>query len=102
MILYNLSKALGLAGYYDECLEICEESIYLAKKTSRCSCLGEVLYNCAWALTKRDQEGDHALAAHYADQSRNFFLIMGNTTYVEIVNDFIKRNRLNSEKNNSI
>ena len=94
MILYNLSKALGMAGYYDECLEVCEESIHLAKKTSRCSCLGEVLYNCAWILVKRNQEGDHVAAANYADQSRSFFRIMGNTTYVKIIEDFIKKNKL--------
>lgn len=97
MILYNLSKALGMAGYFDECLEVCEESIHLAKRTSRCGCLGEVLYNCAWILVRRNQEGDYIVAANYAEQARNFFRIMGNTAYANAVEDFIRMNNLDSK-----
>lgn len=98
MVLYNLSKALGMAGYYDECLEICDEGIHLAKKTSRCTFLGEMLYNRAWALVKRNQEGDYIAAANYADQSRNFFQIIGNTTYAKLIEDFIESNNLDNKK----
>ena len=91
MILYNLSKALGSAGYYDECLEICEQSIHLARKTSRCSHLGKALYNRAWALMERNQDGDRVSAAHYAKQSRDFFKIMGDTTGVRFVDALIEK-----------
>lgn len=96
MILYNLSKALGMAGYYDECLEICEESIHLAKKTARCSHLGKALYNRAWALVKRNQDGDYTAAASYAEQARNFFQIMGDAAGVKFVNTFIEKYCLNN------
>ena len=95
MVLYNLSKALGIAGYYDECLEICDECIHIAKRTARCTYLGEVLYNRAWALVKRNQDGDMMAAANYAAQARNFFYIMGDTNYVRRTDTFIEVNKLN-------
>lgn len=94
MVLYNLSKALGMVGYYDECLEICDECIHLAKKTSRCTYLGEVLYNRAWALVRRNQNSDRIAAAHFAAQSRNFFEVMGNVSAIKFVEDFIDKNDL--------
>lgn len=94
MVLYNLSKALGMAGYYDECLEICDEGIHLAKKTSRCTFLGEILYNRAWVLVKRNQQGDRLNAANCAEQARSFFQIMGHENYVKIVTGFIRTNNL--------
>lgn len=98
MILYNLSKALGSAGYYDECLEICDQSIHLARKTSRCSHLGKALYNRAWVLMKRNQEGDRASAVRYAKQSRDFFKIMGDTTGIRFVDTFIEKYGLVDEE----
>lgn len=97
MILYNLSRALGKDGYYDECLAICDESILLAKKTSRCTYLGQVLYNRAWVLVKRNQGGDRCAALQFAEQSRNFFQIMGDADSVKFVKDFIDKNNLDGE-----
>lgn len=95
MILYNLSKVLGRAGYYEECLGVCDESIHLAKRTSRCQYLGEVLYNRAWALTMRNQEGDRIAAAQYAEYARRFFQIMGKSDAVKFVDGFIDKHKLN-------
>lgn len=97
MVLYNLSKALGTAGYYDECLEVCDEGIHLAKKTSRCTFLGEMLYNRAWVLVKRNQKGDRSNAANCAEQAHSFFRIMGNTRYINAVERFIESNNLNEK-----
>lgn len=101
MVLYNLSKALGTAGYYDDCLKICDEGIHLAKKTSRCTFLGEMLYNRAWALVKRNQEGDRSNAVNCAEQAKSFFRIMGNTRYVNLVVKFIESNNLDEKPHNS-
>lgn len=98
MILYNLSRALGKDGYYDECLAICDESILLAKKTARCTYLGQVLYNRAWVLVKRNQGEDQCAALHFAEQSRNFFQIMGDVDSVKFVEDFIDKNNLDGKK----
>ena len=95
MILYNLSKVLGRAGYYDECLAVCDESIHLAKKTSRCQYLGEVLYNRAWSLVMRNQDGDRVAAAHCAKYAKSFFQIMGNLNAVKFVDGFIEKHKLN-------
>lgn len=62
MILYNLSKYLGLEGRYDECIAICEKGIKLAQKTGRSSYLPQTFYNKAWALIKRNGMGDVELA----------------------------------------
>lgn len=58
MVLYNLSKFLGLAERYDECISICSIGIKLARETGRCFLLAKTLYNLAYALDKRNKPGD--------------------------------------------
>lgn len=58
MILYNLSKYLGLSGRFDECIKVCDVGIRLANVTGRCPLLSETLFNRAWALVQRNQPGD--------------------------------------------
>lgn len=65
MILYNLSKLLGLAGRYDECIHICEEGIKLATETGRCADLATTYYNLAWALYYRNRVGDKDCSLQY-------------------------------------
>jgi len=98
MILYNLSKVLGLAGYYDECLEICDQGIRLARMTARCSHLGKTLYNRAWALIKRNEDGDYSAAAQSAALSRNFFQIMGDGAGVQSIDALIEKYGLDVRK----
>ena len=62
MVLYNLSKILGLENRYDECLDICDKGILLAQKTGRCPCLHLMLYNKAWILLKKNRS-EHLLKA---------------------------------------
>lgn len=62
MILYNLSKYLGTTGKFDECIEICDTGIRIARESGRCSFLDKMFYNKGWALTKRGRVQD-ALAA---------------------------------------
>lgn len=95
MILYNLSKMLGLSGYYDECIEICDQAINLARRTSRCTLFGKILYNRAWALLQRNQAGDRDAAEHFTSQARNFFQIMGDSASTEFIDKFIANNGLN-------
>ena len=61
-ILYNLSKYLGLAQRYDECIEICDLGIRISRETRKCSQLDKLLYNKAWSLLKRRQEQDEMIA----------------------------------------
>lgn len=96
MVLYNLSKILGMAGYYDECIHICDESIRLARTTSRCPYLGKTLYNRAWALIRRNQDGDVAAAAYSAKQAHCFFQIMGDIVAANYIDEFIFQNNLNT------
>ncbi len=61
-ILYNLSKLLGLAGRYDECIEVCNQGIRIARQTGRCTDLATTLYNQAWALLRRNLDNDRQIA----------------------------------------
>ena len=62
MVLYNLSKHLGMAARYEECIAVCDEGIRVSRETSRCSHLDRLLYNKAWALLKRGQVEDRPAA----------------------------------------
>lgn len=66
---YNLSKLLGLTGRYDECIEVCEKGIRLAKRSGRTNRLSLTYFNCAWSLLKRGNPGDRELAKKYAYRS---------------------------------
>lgn len=65
MILYNLSKYLGLSKRYSECISICEEGIKLAVETGRCSHLSETYYNLSWSLYHRNRPGDKEASLYY-------------------------------------
>lgn len=58
IILYNLSKYLGLENRYEECIRICDKGILLAQKTGRSQFFATTLFNKAWALLKRNSLGD--------------------------------------------
>lgn len=76
MILYNLSKYLGLNGQYDECIEVCDLGIRLARKTGRCTELGETLFNRGWALLSRNRAGDREAAKATLEQAIAFAEVM--------------------------
>lgn len=77
MILYNLSKYLGLYGQYDECIEICDIGIRIARKTGRCAQLAKTLYNRGWALLRRNQTGDYEAAKESFKQAYHIADAMG-------------------------
>lgn len=76
MVLYNLSKVLGLQGRYDESIEICDLGIRVARQTGRASYLAGTLYNRAWSLEKRGRPHDHELARDCALQAHQMANIM--------------------------
>lgn len=76
LILYGLSKLLGLSGRYDECIEICNQGINLARQTGRASMLALTLYNLAWALVKRGNEWDIEPAKRYAKEAYYMSIIV--------------------------
>ena len=52
MILYNLSKWLGLRGRYKEAIEICDIGIESCQNSGRAKLLCRILYNKAWSMSK--------------------------------------------------
>lgn len=92
LILYNLSKMLGMVGRYDECIAVCNDAIRLAKSTGRCSFLAKILYNKAWALLRRGEIGDSLAAQHTAKMAYNMAAIMGKMKSAEHYRHFIEEN----------
>lgn len=90
MILYNLSKFLGLSGRYDECIEICDLGIRIARVTGRCPMLGETLYNRAWALIRRNRTGDRDVAEKTLKQAIYFSDVMENQKHTEIMRQYFE------------
>ena len=50
MVLYSLSKYLGLSGEYRRCIAVCDRGIALARESGCCGFLSRTLYNRGWAL----------------------------------------------------
>lgn len=92
LILYNLSKYLGCSSRYDECIEIADQGIRIARNTGRCSFLDGLLYNRAWALIRRKRPGDWDAAVLSAKQAYNFALIMEKVDVIELYSSFISNN----------
>lgn len=88
MILYNLSKFLGLSGRYDECIEICDLGIRIARTTGRCPLLGETLFNRAWALIQRNRPGDKEVAERTLKHAIYFSCSIENQQITETMNIF--------------
>ena len=93
MVLYNLSKYLGLEGRYDECIAICDRGIKLAQVTGRCSCLSQTLYNKAWALVKRKGAGDREPAMKAATRAYNVAEALDNQHLTDHIRKFIEDNQ---------
>ena len=90
MVLYNLSKVLGLQGRYDECIEICDQGIRIARQSGRAYCLAGTLYNRAWSLEKRGQPNDHELARDCALQAYQMAVIMQKEKSAALYRKFIQ------------
>lgn len=92
MILYNLSKCLGQAGRFDECIGICDSGVQLARATGRCQYLCLTLYNRGWALLNRGQPGDREASQNSMMQAYQFACAMGNETEMQYCRTFWARN----------
>ena len=91
MILYNLSKCLGLAGEYSDCIAVCDKGIQIARETGRCGCLAETLYNRAWSLARRMLPGDFEQAEATALDAYNAAVVMGKNDAATRYKAFIDR-----------
>lgn len=91
MVLYNLSKLLGMSGRYDECIAVCDLGIRIARTSSRCNALGETLFNRGWALPQRNLPGDVEAAKLSIKQAYWFANVIGQMEEVEIFANFYKK-----------
>lgn len=97
MILYNLSKCFGLAGKYNECIEICDHGIRIARETGRCNFLERMLYNRAWSLSKRNYPGDMEQSKQSAKLAFYMATAMGKLNSAEHYKRFIEKTFPESE-----
>lgn len=89
MVLYNLSKYLGCAKRYDECIEVCDLGIRIARETGRCNYLSLTMYNKAWALAKRNSQGDLDMARVVGNYAKQLARIMGDLPFYDHVEQFL-------------
>lgn len=94
LVLYNLSKCLGCTERYDECIEICNVAIRIARETGRCDCLASMLYNRAWSLCKKENltEAERNIAEESAMLALYMAKAMANQKSVEHYTKFIQTN----------
>lgn len=92
MVLYNLSKMLGLDGRYDECIEVCNLAIRIAKSTGRCSQLDKTLYNRAWACIMRNQDGDRMVAKNSIKQAYQLAQILDHAQEAKFYQRYWEKN----------
>ncbi len=88
LLLYNLSKWLGLEGRYDECIEICDIGIKLISESGRSKLLGKLLYNKAWSVVKKGNERDEVELAKILLQSYYIMTIMNDSATAQSVKAF--------------
>ncbi|MCD7784143.1 MAG: helix-turn-helix domain-containing protein [Oscillospiraceae bacterium] len=67
-ICYNLSKCLGEVGRYDECIDVAKEGTLCCEYTDNICMIPSCMYNCIWALVRRDMLGDKEEAKRLIDE----------------------------------
>lgn len=91
MVLYNLSKYLGLSEKYTESIRVCEEGIKLAAETGRCSCLPQTYYNLSCGLYYRNRPGDMEASLEYMKlayySARSMMLKESKDKYAKVILD---------------
>lgn len=68
-ICYDLSKSYGLVGRYDDEIRIAKQGIEQAEMIADYKIIPSCMYNEAWALAKRNQNGDIEEAAKLAEEA---------------------------------
>ncbi|BCN28841.1 helix-turn-helix domain-containing protein [Anaeromicropila herbilytica] len=89
LILYNLSKWLGLEKRYEEAIDICNKGVEVCNKHGKLRCYGEIIYNKGYnlyELDRREESIDCIKQAYY------IFLAQQNTEYASNVVAFAKEN----------
>ncbi|MBQ9534678.1 MAG: helix-turn-helix transcriptional regulator [Clostridia bacterium] len=92
MVLYNLSKCLGASKRYDECVEICDLGIQLARESGKCNCLDRMFYNRAYVLLNRDKPGDREEAKKYAELALHTAAALARDALAAHYKQFIDKN----------
>ncbi len=88
LLLYNLSKWLGLEGRYNECIEICDIGIKLISESGRSKFLGKLLYNKAWCMVRKGNIENEAELAKILLQAYYTMTIMNDSATAQSIRDF--------------
>ncbi len=71
-ICYNLSKYLGLAGRYDECINTARQGVEYCNTIDDIPLLPNCMYNLAWALARRNDKDDRKEAKELATEALTY------------------------------
>lgn len=88
LVLYNLSKYLGLVERYDESIEVSSQGIRLCEETGRCTMLPKLLFNNAWSLIKRGYADDLGTAKRAAKKAYYLAVILKQSKSAELYHSF--------------
>lgn len=88
LVLYNLSKYLGLVERYDESIEISSQGIRICVETGRCTMLAKLFFNLAWALVKRGDADDLGTAKQSAKKAYYLAVILRQTKSAQLYRSF--------------
>ena len=80
LLCYNLSMFLGLVGRYGDCISVARDGIYWHKLTGIKKTLPQTMYNCAWSLAQRNEEGDMEEAKKLAHDALELNKVMSKYT----------------------
>lgn len=94
MTFYNLSKLLGMENRYDECIDISNQGIQIAKRTGRCQTLHLMLYNKAWAIVKQNDPKYLQEASELANSAYHLACALGDVNFATHCQRFIIDNKL--------
>lgn len=89
MILYNLSKFLGLAEKYDDAIKICKKGIRIARETGRSSSLCKTYYNLSCDYYGRNEPGDMEASLYYMKLAYHTAVALEDNKLVKIISDVL-------------
>lgn len=89
-IVYNMSNYLGRSGYYQECIDLCCNSIPILQKYGRAQKIYLLNYNIAWCYEKLDKDFYQDKIIKLLLQSYYFALMIGNTEVIDHAKSILK------------
>lgn len=86
IVTYNLSKYVGLAGWHEECIALCDEGIEACRQSNRISALSALIFNKAYSLEemgRREESFPLFIQSYFTNKA------FGDEHHARITEDYI-------------